>query len=56
MDQWLRNTNVVKVLALVIGIMLWAVVHMDDNTMAGTSANGVREEQISNVSVTPRSF
>lgn len=54
MDQWLRNTNVVKVLALIIGILLWAVVHMDDSTLAGTGTNGVREEQISNVSVTPK--
>ncbi|TDF91724.1 CdaR family protein [Paenibacillus piri] len=54
MDQWLRNTNVVKVLALIIGIMLWAVVHMEDSTLSGTASNGVREEQISNVSVTPK--
>jgi YbbR domain-containing protein len=54
MDQWLRNTNVVKVLALIIGVLLWAVVHMDNSTTPGTSGNGVREEQISNVSVTPK--
>lgn len=54
MDQWLRNTNVVKVVALVIGILLWAVVHMDDSTVPGTGGTGVREEQISNVSVTPK--
>lgn len=54
MDRWLRNTNVVKILALVIGILLWAVVHMEDNTLPGTSNNGVREEQISNVTVTPK--
>jgi YbbR domain-containing protein len=54
MDQWLRNTNVVKIVALIIGIMLWAVVHMEDNTLPGTGGTGVREEQISNVSVTPR--
>ncbi|UQZ85040.1 YbbR-like protein [Paenibacillus konkukensis] len=54
MDRWLRNTNVVKVVALVIGIMLWLVVHMEDNSVPGTSVTGVREEQISNVSVTPK--
>lgn len=54
MDRWSRNTNVVKILALVIGILLWAVVHMEDNTLPGTSNNGVREEQISNVTVTPK--
>lgn len=54
MDQWLRNTNVVKVVALIIGILLWAVVHMDDSSVTGTGGTGVREEQISNVSVTPK--
>jgi YbbR domain-containing protein len=54
MDQWLRNTNVVKILALIIGILLWAVVHMEDNTLPGANSNGVKEEQISNVTVTPK--
>jgi YbbR domain-containing protein len=54
MDQWLRNTNVVKILALIIGILLWAVVHMEDNTLPGTGGTGVREQQISNVAVTPK--
>ncbi|NHN35320.1 CdaR family protein [Paenibacillus agricola] len=54
MDQWLRNTNVVKILALIIGILLWAVVHMEDNTLPGSMTNGVKEEQISNVAVTPK--
>ncbi|PZE19535.1 CdaR family protein [Paenibacillus xerothermodurans] len=54
MDQWLRNTNVVKVVALIIGILLWALVQMEDNTLPGTNGNGVREEQITNVAVTPK--
>jgi YbbR domain-containing protein len=54
MDRWLRNTNVVKILALIIGILLWAVVHMEDNTLPGASANGIKEEQISNITVTPK--
>lgn len=54
MDQWLRNTNVVKVIALIIGIMLWAVVHMEDDALPGSGGTGVREEQITNVSVTPK--
>ncbi|WP_282937969.1 CdaR family protein [Paenibacillus sp. RC67] len=54
MDRWLRNTNVVKVIALIIGILLWAVVHMEDSTLSGTGGTGVREEKISNVSVTPK--
>lgn len=54
MDRWLRNTNVVKVIALIIGILLWAVVHMEDSTLSTTGGTGVREEKISNVSVTPK--
>lgn len=54
MDQWLRNTNVVKVIALVIGIMLWAVVHMEDSSLPGSTGAGVKEEKITNVSVTPK--
>lgn len=55
MDQWLRNTNVVKVVALVIGILLWAVVHMEDRSVPGSGTNGLNGETIiSNVAVTPR--
>ncbi|WP_159884488.1 CdaR family protein [Paenibacillus puerhi] len=54
MDQWLRNTNVVKVIALVIGIMLWAVVRSDGGSMSGSSSLEAREQQIGNVSITPK--
>lgn len=52
MDKWLRNTNVVKVVALAIGIMLWVVVHLDvetNNTSVKTPV--VPNTQISNVQV-----
>ncbi|HEX7057029.1 MAG TPA: CdaR family protein [Bacilli bacterium] len=29
MDKWLSNVNIVRVIALLLGILLWAVVHMD---------------------------
>ncbi|PUA39242.1 hypothetical protein C8Z91_10445 [Paenibacillus elgii] len=54
MDQWLRNTNVVKVISLIIGIMLWAVVRADNAPIAGTSGAGILEEKIGNVAVTPK--
>ncbi|MBP1153635.1 MULTISPECIES: CdaR family protein [unclassified Paenibacillus] len=54
MDQWLRNTNVVKVVALVIGILLWAVVRMDGGSIPGSTGTGIAEETIGNVAVTPK--
>ncbi|UUZ82091.1 hypothetical protein LJK88_47670 [Paenibacillus sp. P26] len=54
MDQWLRNTNVVRVIALVIGILLWAVVRMDGGTISSTTTSGMKEEKIWNVAVTPK--
>ncbi len=54
MDQWLRNTNVVKVVALVIGILLWAVVRMDGSSIPGSTGTGTVEETIGNVAVTPK--
>jgi YbbR domain-containing protein len=54
MDQWLRNTNVVKIVALIIGILLWAVVRMDGGSMTGTTSNAFKEEKIWNVAVTPK--
>lgn len=30
MDKWLRNTNVVRIIALLVGILLWFIVHIDE--------------------------
>ena len=35
MDKWLQNTNVVKVLALALGILLWTVVRMAQSPISG---------------------
>jgi YbbR domain-containing protein len=42
MDKWLRSNNVVKVIALMIGILLWVVVHLDinNNTVSTTPLPG----------------
>lgn len=53
MDKWLRNTNVVKVIALFLGILLWVVVHLEDNSLPGAGV-GYKEYTISNVAVTSR--
>lgn len=36
MDKWLSNNNISKVIALVISIILWGMVHMDSGTTAIT--------------------
>ena len=54
MDKWLRNTNVVRIVALVIGILLWVVVHMEETNISGNSPLREREETINNVSITTK--
>lgn len=53
MDKWLRNANVVKGIALLLGVLLWAVVHMDEKTTPGNGFVPVTEQTIYNVKVTP---
>lgn len=54
MDKWLRNTNVVRILALCIGILLWVVVQMDiESTTPSSNPAAVRTNTISNVMVQP---
>ncbi|PYI50574.1 CdaR family protein [Paenibacillus flagellatus] len=53
MDKWLRNTNVVKVIALLLGILLWAVVRLDENATTGNGFSTTQERTIYNVKVTP---
>ncbi|WP_248928967.1 YbbR-like domain-containing protein [Paenibacillus hamazuiensis] len=54
MDKWLRNTNVVRIIALAVGILLWVVVHLEDRSIPGGSGAALTEYTISNVAVTPR--
>lgn len=53
MDKWLRNPNVVKVIALMLGILLWAVVHLDERSTPGGGFSTTQEQTIYNVKVTP---
>lgn len=54
MDKWLAKTNVIRVVALILGIMLWGVVHLEQqNTGTNTVTSGVRENKIYEVSITP---
>jgi YbbR domain-containing protein len=56
MDKWLRNNNIVKGIALLIGILLWFVVHLDvaKTSTAATPLPG--EQTITNVKVVPTRF
>jgi YbbR domain-containing protein len=54
MDKWLRNTNVVRVVALIIGIFLWVVVHMEQTNVTGNSPLRDRVETINNVAITTK--
>lgn len=54
MDKWLRNTNVVRIIALVISILLWVVVHMEETNISGSSPLRQREETINNVAITTK--
>ncbi|MDF2714116.1 MAG: YbbR family protein [Paenibacillus sp.] len=53
MDKWLSNPNVVKVIALLLGILLWAVVHLEDSSTMGSGFSTKQEQTIYNVKVTP---
>jgi YbbR domain-containing protein len=55
MDKWLRNTNVVRIVALILGIMLWGIVHMEEkNSGINPVSSGIREDKINEVSITPQ--
>jgi YbbR domain-containing protein len=51
MDKWLRNNNVVKAIALMIGILLWVVVHLDINKTNVTTTPLPSEQTINDVKI-----
>lgn len=54
MDKWLRNSNVVRVLALLLGILLFLVVHMDDQqTPSSRVPETATSTEIDDVSIEP---
>ncbi|MBO9608025.1 MAG: hypothetical protein J7639_18845 [Paenibacillaceae bacterium] len=53
MDKWLRDNNVVKVVAVLISVLLWVVVHMDSQNNAPSSTSPITKDvSINNVNVT----
>ncbi len=57
MDKWISNNTVAKVLALVVSILLWVMVHMDNNTIpTSTTSAAMGTSVINNVEVQPYGF
>ena len=55
LDKYLKNNNVVKVVALVIGVLLWVGVHMDsDAPVSSSTKTDIKEQYNRNVSVTAK--
>jgi YbbR domain-containing protein len=52
MDKWLQNTNVVRVISLLVSILLWVVVHFENDKQAVVTASNVKEEIYNQVSIT----
>uniref|UniRef100_UPI000FDA1B79 CdaR family protein n=1 Tax=Paenibacillus koleovorans TaxID=121608 RepID=UPI000FDA1B79 len=53
MNKWLGKPNVVKVIALILGILLWLAVRTDERGATGTAIPTDLENTITNVKVTP---
>lgn len=53
MDKWLRNPNVVRIIALTLGILLWVVVHLDEqqSKTVPVASDTSTSEEIENVSI-----
>ena len=51
MDKWLRNNNVVKAVAVLIGVLLWIIVRLDMQTTGVVSSSDVRTDTINNAMV-----
>lgn len=52
MDKWLRNLNFVRVVALILAILLWAVVHLDEQKATPTDTTPMqRTTEITRVSI-----
>jgi len=52
MDKWLRNPNVVRVIALTLGILLWVVVHYEQQSTPGPIvSNTSTSQEFENISI-----
>lgn len=53
MDKWLNNTNAIKIAALLLGILLWAVVHLDEEAPPNKVSTLVETKVIEDVKIIP---
>ncbi|MDB4865945.1 MAG: hypothetical protein JWR03_278, partial [Cohnella sp.] len=53
MDKWLNHPTAIKLMALAIGIIMWAVVHFDPANSPSNVAALMETRTIENVKVEP---
>lgn len=53
MDKWLSHPTAIKIISLMIGILMWAVVHFDSEKSPNTVANLTESREIDAVQVKP---
>ncbi|WP_169306641.1 CdaR family protein [Cohnella pontilimi] len=53
MDKWLNHPTAIKIMALTIGIIMWAVVHFDPGNSPNNVASLTETKTINNVKVEP---
>lgn len=51
MDNWLRNNNVIRVVAVLVGILLWVIVRLDVQNSSGPSQPTTISQTYTNVAV-----
>ncbi|MFD2610817.1 CdaR family protein [Paenibacillus gansuensis] len=51
MDKWLENSTVVKITALVLGVLLWMVVHFNQQNTSGPQVPAVRTDTVTDVAI-----
>lgn len=56
MDKWLQNITVVRIAALVLGVLLWFVVNIDEQVEPGKPSPKMSSDMIANAAVTMVGF
>jgi len=51
MDNWLRNNNIIRIVAVVVGLLLWVIVRLDVQNSAGPNQPTTVSEKYTDVSI-----